>query len=96
MQLCKTCKCEIKGKTKKHNKFCSRECYYESLKLPDDRFDRVKKCLSCNKEFASTQHSQLLIDANYNEGVFTLSNIPAKCLKLIDTIQFTDEETNNK
>ena len=33
-----------------------------------------------------------LKDVNYNGGVFTLSNIPPKFLKLIDTIQLTDED----
>jgi hypothetical protein len=36
------------------------------------------------------QYVRYFKDVNYNGGVFTLSNIPAECLKLIDTIQLTD------
>jgi hypothetical protein len=57
---CKTCNVDIKSS----RKYCSLKCYHESLKLPYNRFNRIKNCLCCNKEFVSTQHSQLLIDSN--------------------------------
>lgn len=57
---CKICNVDIKSS----RKYCSPSCYHKSLKLPYNRFNRTKNCLCCNKEFTSTQHSQLLIYTN--------------------------------
>ena len=49
-----------------------------------------------NKSFIKyNPDARFLRDVNYAGGVFTLSNIPPKFLKLVDTIQLTDGKIKN-